>query len=79
MQALRAWYYYSNILFKSSTPLHQMGILDCQIKLLWKDIYFSRIKPKYIKNITKCKIHFGCGIKKAYVNEMLTSVLSWLK
>ena len=51
MQAPRAWYYFGRILFKTSTPLHQMGVLECQIEHLKKDIYFFRIKPKLIKNI----------------------------
>ena len=40
MQAPRAWYYFGRILFKISTPLHQMGFLECQIEHLRK-IYTS--------------------------------------
>ena len=40
MQAPRAWYYIGRILFKTSTPLHQMGFLECQIEHL-KKIYTS--------------------------------------
>ena len=40
MQAPRAWYDFGRILFKNSTPLHQMGFLECQIEHLRK-IYAS--------------------------------------
>ena len=40
MQAPRAWYNYGRILFNTSTPLHQMGFLICQIEHLRK-IYTS--------------------------------------
>ena len=40
MQAPRAWYYFGRILFKTFTPLHQMGFLECQIEHLRK-IYTS--------------------------------------
>jgi hypothetical protein len=40
MQAPRAWYNFGRILLKTSTPLHQMGFLECQIKHLSK-IYTS--------------------------------------
>ena len=36
MQAPRAWYYVGRILFKTSTPLHQMRFLECQIEHLRK-------------------------------------------
>ena len=39
-QAPQAWYYFGRILFKTSTPLHQMGFLECQIEHLRK-IYTS--------------------------------------
>ena len=46
MQAPRAWYYFKRILFKTSTPLHQMGFLECQIEHL-REIYTSLgIEPK---------------------------------
>ena len=46
MQAPRAWYYFGRILFKTSTPLHQMGFLECQIEHLRKILFYFRIERK---------------------------------
>ena len=71
MQAPRAWYCFARILFKTSTPLHQMEYLECQIEHLRKIYTSLEYSQSKLKNIIMLKLNFkrdyGCGIRKEYV------------